>query len=414
MKILQALCVPGLSSFYFDDQKAIKQGAQLNGCFYHGPPKTNGFSAIRQAGECITIVLILDDGQVALGDCAAVQYSGAAGRDPVFLAETFIPFLRSHIVPKLVGLDVTCFRHNVDYFDNLNIEGQRLHTAIRYGLSQALINACALSHHKTPTEIICEEYDLPIILDPLKLFGQSGEDIYNGADKMIIKRIDALPHGLINTIDDKLGHDGQILENYVNWLQSRLISVRKDEYYHPDIHLDVYGTVGEIFNNKPIRIADYLARLGDLAAPFSLYIEGPVDAGEQNAQIDSLGQIKQALKGFGSSVKIVADEWCNTYEDIVKFVDANCCDMVQIKTPDLGGLQNTIKANLYCQENNVEAYQGGTCNETEISTKACVHIAMATRPERLLVKPGMGFDEGMMIVSNEMQRTLAIMKARQN
>ena len=33
--------------------------------------------AIRQAGEAISVMLVLDDGQVALGDCAAVQYSGA-------------------------------------------------------------------------------------------------------------------------------------------------------------------------------------------------------------------------------------------------------------------------------------------------------------------------------------------------
>jgi len=29
----------------------------------------------------------------------------------------------------------------------------------------------------------------------------------------------------------------------------------------------------------------------------------------------------------------------------------------------------------------------------------------------MLVKPGMGFDEGMTIVGNEMQRTLAVMRA---
>jgi methylaspartate ammonia-lyase len=61
----------------------------------------------------------------------------------------------------------------------------------------------------------------------------------------------------------------------------------------------------------------------------------------------------------------------------------------------------------------MEAYQGGTCNETEISSRVCVHLACASRPERMLAKPGMGFDEGFMIVNNEMERIARILKWRQ-
>ena len=52
----------------------------------------------------------------------------------------------------------------------------------------------------------------------------------------------------------------------------------------------------------------------------------------------------------------------------------------------------------------MEAYQGGTCNETEVSAQCCVHLAMAARPEVMLAKPGMGFDEGFTIVKNEQER----------
>ena len=37
---------------------------------------------------------------------------------------------------------------------------------------------------------------------------------------------------------------------------------------------------------------------------------------------------------------------------------------------------------------------------------------MATQPVQILAKPGMGVDEGYMIVYNEMQRILAAMKAK--
>ena len=87
MKIKQVILSKSYTGFYFDDQKAIKGGAKLDGFTYVGEPKTPGFTSIRQPGEAISIQLVLEDGSVAVGDCAAVQYSGAGGRDPLFLAD---------------------------------------------------------------------------------------------------------------------------------------------------------------------------------------------------------------------------------------------------------------------------------------------------------------------------------------
>jgi methylaspartate ammonia-lyase len=111
-------------------------------------------------------------------------------------------------------------------------------------------------------------------------------------------------------------------------------------------------------------------------------------------------------------VELVADEWCNTYEDVVDFTAAGAGDMVQIKTPDLGGINNSIEAVLYCKTHGMGAYLGGTCNETERSSQVCVHVALATRPVQILAKPGMGVDEAFEIMYNEMQRTIALVRAR--
>ena len=81
--------------------------------------------------------------------------------------------------------------------------------------------------------------------------------------------------------------------------------------------------------------------------------------------------------------------------------------MVQIKTPDLGGINNVAEAVLYCKKKGIGAYQGGTCNETDRSAQVCTHVAMAAKPDQILAKPGMGVDEGYMIVYNEMRRILA-------
>ena len=84
MKIVDVVCSEGRTGFYFDDQRAIKKGAGHDGIFYIGKPVTEGFTSVRQAGESISVMIILEDGQIAYGDCAAVQYSGAGGRDPLF------------------------------------------------------------------------------------------------------------------------------------------------------------------------------------------------------------------------------------------------------------------------------------------------------------------------------------------
>jgi methylaspartate ammonia-lyase len=412
MKISRALFVPGYSSFYFDDQAAIKLGAGQDGFIYTGAPVTSGFRSVRQAGECISVVLELDNGQVAVGDCAAVQYSGAAGRDALLTAGEYVPFLQRHVAPLLEGRDVSAFAPNARFFDALEVDGNRLHTALRYGISQALLDATSLAKGKLKTEVIAAEYNLPIVAEPVPLFGQSGDDRYNAVDKMILKRVDALPHALINNVPDKLGYRGEKLLGYVSWLVDRITTLRASPDYVPVLHIDVYGTIGQIFDHDSARIARYLADLEAVAGGFPLYIEGPVDAGSKEAQIDAMAAIRAQLGKLGANVKLVADEWCNTYEDVIDFAAAGCCDMVQIKTPDLGSIHNTVESVLHCHEHRMEAYQGGTCNETEVSARTCVQLALATRPVRMLVKPGMGFDEGMTIVHNEMQRTLAVLRAR--
>ena len=82
MKIKDVVCSRGLTGFYFDDQRAIKKDAPHDGFTYVGKPVTSGFQQIRQAGECVSVIIVLEDGQLAYGDCAAVQYSGAGGLDP--------------------------------------------------------------------------------------------------------------------------------------------------------------------------------------------------------------------------------------------------------------------------------------------------------------------------------------------
>lgn len=412
MKIVDVVCSAGRTGFYFDDQRAIKAGAGHDGFTYVGEPITEGFQQVRQAGESISVMLVLEDGQVAYGDCAAVQYSGAGGRDPLFLAKDFIPIIEKEIAPKLIGRDVTGFRPLAEEIDHMQVNGKRLHTAIRYGVTQAILDAAAKVKKVTMAEVIRDEYNTGVEFHRIPIFTQSGDDRYNNVDKMIIKGADVLPHALINNVKEKLGEHGEILEEYVGWLRDRIMTLRTSEDYMPVLHIDVYGTIGVAFNNDTEKMAEYIGRLEKKAAPLHLRIEGPMDVEEREGQWKALKALTQKLAEKHINVELVADEWCNTWEDIKLFTDEKAAAMIQIKTPDLGGVNNIVEAILYCKQHGVGAYCGGTCNETDRSAQVCTNIAIACGADQCLAKPGMGVDEGFMIVYNEMNRVLALTAAR--
>lgn len=409
MKITKIICAPGKTGFFFDDQRAIKDGAKNDGAFYQGEPVTAGFTSVRQAGESISILFVLENGAIAHGDCAAVQYSGAGGRDPLFLAENFIPIIEQEIAPLYVGKEITTFKEMADRIDkHIKSDGKPYHTAIRYGVSQACLHAVALSKSKIMAQIIAEEYDTNISTEIIPIFSQSGDDRYLNADKMIMKGVDVLPHALFNHVETKVGKNGEKIKEYLGWLRDRIIKLKPYPSYNPAIHIDVYGTLSVVFDNDFEAIANYMGELGEIAKPYQLRVEGPVDMDGKIEQIEALSKIRALMEENGSDVQIVADEWCNTLQDIKDFTDRKAGHMIQIKTPDLGGINNSIEAVMYCKEHDMLAYIGGTCNETNRSAEVCAHVAMATSPVQYLGKPGMGVDEGYMIVYNEMSRVLSL------
>ena len=407
MKITQVLSVPVRTGFFADDQAAIRIGVQADGFTYAGAPVTPGFTAVRQAGEAVSVMFVLDDGFVAQGDCAAVQYSGVGGRDVLFRAQAGQQMVAEHVAPSLTGRELTTFRDMAPSLDALPV-----HTAIRYGITQALLAAVAHQRQVTMAEVVRDEYETGVTLAPVPVFTQCGDERYHNVDKMILKEADALPHGLINNMAERLGADGGLFEAYLRWVRDRVLALRTREDYAPVLHFDTYGTIGLAFGMDTTQMADYLSRLADLAAPFRLRVEQPMNAGSREPQVEAMSKLRAALRERGAAVEIVIDEWCNTMDDIRVFTDARAADVIHVKTPDLGGVNNTIDALLYVRRQGLATYCGGTCNETDLSARVCTHIAMACGADQVLAKPGMGVDEGLMFVGNEMARVTALAQAR--
>lgn len=406
MYIVDCVSVPGSGGFFWDDQAAIKRGLKANGFTYHGKPETPGFYAIRQPSEAITIVFFLDDGQMAYGDCAAVQYAARSGRDPLFSASLYKKIIDEVVFPQLKGFPVTSFRDGAEFLDNLQVNQQRIHRSIRYGLTQAMADAVAKWKGITIAEMLCQEYDLTLAQEPVPIFCQSGDSWYPVVDRMILRRVDIFPHGLVNTVEKV-----EQLAQYISWIQQRIHQLGGEDY-RPRLHFDVYGTLGLYCHNQLEKMLKHLEEWEERAKPYQLTIEEPFDVEGQEETMELMAKLIAEKNRRGLTVNICADEWCNTYEEVVDFVKNGACDMVQIKTPDLGGINNSIAAVQYCKAHHVQTYLGGSCAETVRSAQVSCHMALATNPTQVLAKPGMGVDESHHLTKNEMAMVLAIAAKR--
>jgi len=466
-RITKVLAVPATGAYYYEDLSALQAAPIPLPERYTAAPVTPGFRHVREVAEAASVGLVLDDpstgsghcGSVAWGDCVAVAYSGKAGRDPVFRTGEGLSTIRQAVAPTLRGREITTFRELAGEVDGLlesvevvkplpqptgmtrrdlltaparlwrAAQGQeeeeriastervtverRLHTAVRYGVSQALLRAVALTRGVTMAEVIAEEWGLPLPDAPVPIHAQSGGERYHNADKMIVRRVASLPHGLVDDIPEQLGEDGTKLMRYVRWLKERIQELGGADY-RPTIHLDVHGALGQICQNDLGRVLGELYALELAAQPYPLRVESAVIMESQEAQIKAIKTLREYVRFRKMNVQLVVDEWANTLDDILAFVDAQAADVIQIKMPDLGSVHDSVEAVLACKAGDIGAFLGGSCAETDLSAKVTVHVALATRPDIIMAKPGMGVDEGIMLVQNEMARTLVWIQGAQN
>lgn len=444
--ITKVLTVPTQGAYYYEDLQSLQSEPKTIAKRYTAEPVTPGFQRVREPAEAVSVGLVLEDGQVVWGDCVGVTFSGKSGRDPVFRAQDGLATLRQVVEPVLVGRVLQDFREVAEQVDALiepmEIERQlperetgkemtrrellttptrlldqgprtervtverQIHSALRYGVSQALFRAAAHTQGIPLTQLICEEWNLPLPTAPISIHAQCGADRFDGADKMFARRVASLPHSLAEDIPNQIGENATGLVRYAKWLKARIQEVWNSNY-RPTIHLDVHGALGQLHDHDLGRVLGVLYALEQAVQPFSLRVESPLIMEDRQSQIEQMKTLREYIRIRGMEVRIVADEWANSLEDVHAFIDHNAADMIHIKMPQLGGLQDTVEAVLACKSAGVDSLLGGSCAETDLSARVSAHVALATQPEFVLAKPGMGVDEGITIISNEMKRTLA-------
>ena len=91
---------------------------------------------------------------------------------------------------------------------------------------------------------------------------------------MLLRRVDVLPHGLINA-PDVFGPDGDGVVAYAAWVRERVLA-HGPEGYEPILHLDVYGLGGRQLGPGLGPLVRFCRRVAEAAAPFALQLESPL------------------------------------------------------------------------------------------------------------------------------------------
>jgi methylaspartate ammonia-lyase len=411
MKIKRVMHVVGRSGAYNKDLAAMRAGAKPDGFIYQGAPVTPGFRHIVQPGAAVSIMLLLDDDQLAFGDGTDVIFSGAAGRDVLFQSEEHRAFLTETLPTWLVARDVSQFRPLAEEIDRRPFNGKPLHTALRYGITQAVLHAASLANREPMARLIAREYGSTLATAPLPILVSASTNEWKQLDQRILKRADLLPHSSFTHVERDVGLRGEKLLEYARRVVVRIAQIG-EPLYRPTIHLDVYGTLGELFGNHVDAIAAYLGELKNAVGHHALMVEAPVIMESRQAQIDIYQALCAALARTGSGAQVIVDEWCNTLDDVKAFSDAGAGHLLQVKMPDLGGINNTIEAVLYARRKGLGVSLGGSLNETDQSSRITAHVGLACQPTYLFAKPSAGGDAGHMIQTNEMLRTLALLELR--
>ena len=203
-------------------------------------PLTPGHRHIRNPAPAVLIRLQSSDGHVGWGDAVTVQYSGFAGREPPLDPAALAPQLLLAF-EELGGAGDVSFAEACALVEGIRVEGRQLHSAVRYGLSQALLSLAAAVSRRPPAQILLDLLGRGRI-KPVPIYAQSGEERRRNVDKMILKRVDVLPHGLINS-PEAFGVGGDALLAYARWVRERIAGLG-DPAYEPRLHFDVYGLLG--------------------------------------------------------------------------------------------------------------------------------------------------------------------------
>ncbi|MFN2226902.1 MAG: hypothetical protein ACK2UY_11350 [Anaerolineae bacterium] len=411
-----------------------------------------------EPAQALSIGLLLNDGRVAWGDCA--------GTDPPPAYDEALATLQHVVAPPLEGRTPTGFRELAAEMDALTetvtvtstrrpaadegdageegegrqgfsrralltaparlfqVGGQtaeekearteqvrvdrRLHPAIRYGVSQALLGAVALGQGQTMAQVVSEEWGLDPPAAPVPLHTRCSYEAGREIEAAIRHRAASLGTGITDAAA-QVGPDGGHLTRHLRRLAEQ-IAAAGDDAYRPAIHLDLAGALGQIADHNPGHMLGHLYAWRMAAGSYPLRVEDPMLLDDRQAQLEALRTLHDYLRLRKIDVQLVAGRGIEGPHDMAAFLPGAGpakpgADLIHLRMPPFGSLHNAVEAVLACRRAGVGVLLDG--GPAGADTQAAVHMALAARPDLLVAGPEAGVGAALSLAHNEMARTLA-------
>lgn len=181
----------------------------MDGFVYRGEPLTRGSRKSGSLADPFWSCSLWTMGRSHSATAPALSIPAQADAKAPFSHTTAIPQIEKHLKSHLIPApEIGAFTQASKEIDEVEVAGAKLHPAIRYGVSQALLDAVALKRQITKAGVVADENGTKVSTTPIRIYAQTGDERYTNVDKMIVKRVDIIPHGLINNVRDKVGTNG--------------------------------------------------------------------------------------------------------------------------------------------------------------------------------------------------------------
>jgi methylaspartate ammonia-lyase len=403
LKITDVLTYHGWGGYFFEDIDRIRKKYIPTRERYHTVTAHKKYPFVRTPAPVVGVGLQLNDGSVHWGDAVAVSFGGKAGRSELSKPDELERWFHGEF-------HKWCLNRKLDHW--LGIELQFLKAFgsaapfIRYAVSQALLAATSHAKKLMPFKVIANDLGLKPAENPIPLQGSSGANFSDTVDRMLARKIMYLPQGQFEHLSQELGPRG---DNLLTWITDFKKKAAKFGY-KPTLTLDFHGALDDIFQSDTLKIANFIVEMAKKSKPHALHVESPVVGQTLKDHTNRLKKIRETVKRFSPGTRIIADEWANEVRDIKFLLEHKAVGGVHIKMPDTGSLFECGEAIAACKKFGAFTLLGGSCTETDLGAKASAQLALAFKPDALLVKPGMGFDESYALMFNEMKRSLTTAK----
>ncbi|MCP4357891.1 MAG: hypothetical protein GY796_07750 [Chloroflexi bacterium] len=366
-------------------------------------------------GKCVLVGLELSNGRTAWGECAHVPHLQSARQ---IIQQQIAPLLQDqspdtfiNLVAQVDGLTETVTTTRIiqpvseSSASGATLSRRRLITglltedkpktedvveerplsaAFRFGISQAIFNAVAISQNKTLLTVLLEAYDLPVPDTAVPLHVEANAPNMSLVQPVLPTAVASIGYSVGST-NYKLtfGNNAERLQAHVRQMKEWLTAVASNTC--PTIHLNIQGGFSELYDNDEGKILGALYGLEQTAKPYSLVVEN-VALGEVTAVIQILKTVQSYLQTRQMGVKLAAGYTLFSADELRVLGEETAVQQIHLSPAQFGSICQTISFILDCRERGIGVVVHGEGGVVDVVTAVALSTqahALSGPPDRL-------------------------------